>query len=92
MVQSDLNYTKHAPHIAIGTTTTFISFTSDLVTDVSGNSIETETPNASIGATDFILDTTPPELQEFNADLTPVSKIYLTFSETVRQTGKIETR
>ena len=53
--------------------------------------VETLSPNASIGATDFSLDTTPPELQEFNADLTPVSKVYLTFSETVRQMGKIET-
>ena len=91
LVQSDLNYIKYAPDIAIDIGTTFISFTSDLVTDVSGNHIETVSPNASIGATDFILDTTPPELQEFNADLTPVSKIYLAFSETVRQTGKIET-
>ena len=34
-----------------------------ITADVSGNSIETVSPKASIGATDFILDTTPPELQ-----------------------------
>ena len=91
LVLSDLNYIKHTPDIAIGQLTTFISFTSDLVTDVSGNSIASVAPNASIGASAFVSDTTPPQLQGFYADLTPVAKLYLIFSETVMQMGKIET-
>ena len=91
LLQSDLNFIKNADDLAIDTLTTLISFTSELVDDVSGNSIVSMDLNSSIGATDFILDTTPPELQGFAADLSPVAKLYLNFSETVRQTGKIET-
>lgn len=88
--QSDLNYLKNAQDLAVGTRTTFMSFTSGLLTDVSNNYIEAIASNSSIAAFAFTIDTTAPELIGFDADLTPVAKIYLTFSETVRLNGLIQ--
>ena len=90
LLQSDLNFIKDALDLAIDTGTTFMSFTSQLVEDVSGNPVEGVLPNNSIVAIDFVIDTTPPELWGFDADLTPVAKVYLTFSETVRLQGQIQ--
>ena len=91
LLQSDLNYIKDAQDLAIDTGTTYTSFTRDLVKDVSGNSITAIPVNDSIRAAMFTIDTTPPELIGFVADLTPVAKIYLTFSETVHLNGLIQT-
>ena len=91
LLQSDLNFLNDAPDLAIDTGTTFMSFTPLLVTDVTGNFIVAVGMSASIQAIRFTIDTTPPELRGFDADLTPVAKLYLTFSETVRFSGSIQT-
>ena len=67
-----------------------MSFTSRFVTDVSGNFIMAIAADNSIPATRFTIDTTAPELWGFDADLTPVAKLYLTFSETIRLNGLIQ--
>ena len=90
LLQSDLNFLKDAQDLAIDTGTTFMSFTPGLVTDASSNAIMPVAANTSIAATSFIIDTTAPELRRFDADLTPVAKIYLSFSETVRLNGLIQ--
>ena len=91
LLESDLNFIKDAPDLAIDTVTTYLSVTASLVTDVSGNFIIAVSDSDSIKATGFTIDTTPPELTGFVADLTPVVKIYLAFSETVRLNGHIQT-
>ena len=91
LLQSDLNYIKNAQDLAIDTGTTYTSFTTDLVKDVSENPITAVLVNASIQATMFTIDITPPELIGFETDLSPVAKIYLKFSETVRLNGQIQT-
>lgn len=88
--QLDLNFLKNAQDLAIDTRTTFMSFTSGLVSDVSNNLVEGIASNVSIVASGFTIDTTAPELTGFDADLSPVAKIYLTFSETVRLNGLIQ--
>ena len=90
LLQSDLNILKDAQGLAVGIGTTFMSFTSRFVTDVSGNFIMAIAADNSIPATRFTIDTTAPELWGFDADLTPVAKLYLTFSETIRLNGLIQ--
>ena len=90
LTQSDLNFLKNATDLAIDTGTTFISFSPRLVADVSGNFVEAVATDAGIAAAGFVIDTTAPELRGFDADLSPVAKIYLTFSETIRLTDLIQ--
>ena len=90
LLQCDLNFVKNASDLGIDTGTTYISLTTYFITDVSGNSIASILPNNSIVAIDFIIDSTPPQLFGFEADLTPEAKLYLTFSETVRLKGDIQ--
>ena len=89
ILQLDLNVIKNATNLAIDTGSTFLSFTSEFLTDTNFNAIVAVAPDAGIAASDFVLDTTPPKLISFEADVTSVAKIYLTFSETIRENGPL---
>ena len=90
LLYSDLNIIKDTPDLAIDTGSTFLSLTSAFVMDTSSNAIVAIAADAGIAAAEFTIDTTAPELSGFDADLSPVAKLYLTFSETIRLNGLIQ--
>ena len=90
IVYSDLNTLKATQDLASGPPNTFLSVTSDLVTDTNSNPIVAIATNAGAPVSDFTADSTPPELQRFDADLTSVAKLTLTFSETIQLSGAIQ--
>ena len=78
----DLNEIKRNPQLAISNSTTFISFTGDLISDMMGNRLERRTSNNALGVSMYTPDDEPPELDSFVVDLNN-SVLTLSFSETV---------
>ena len=83
ITHSDLNALKAIPGLATQSSDTFIAITSQLLTDTNSNLIVAVTTDTAVRVSSFTADSTAPELYGFSADLTPASKLYLTFSETV---------
>ena len=81
LLKSDLDELKAVP-IATERETTFLSVTSDFISDMNGNELVSITVNRARIAREFINDTTRPILEEYSIDLN-VGHITLTFSETV---------
>ena len=78
----DLNEIKRLDMLATDTSNTYISITSDLVTDMNGNPINTIPDNNALPVFTYIADMTSPELLEFDLDLNS-SQLILRFDETV---------
>lgn len=81
LLKSDLDAIKAVP---IGTErdSTFLSVTSDFISDMNDNKLVSIPVDGARMARDFTNDTTPPFLEEYSIDLN-VGLITLTFSETV---------
>ena len=78
----DLNELKRLRQLAISRETTYISFTRDLIPDISGNMVVNVSSSAAVQVTDYNKDTTRPNLISFNLDL-DADILTLTFDETV---------
>ena len=82
LTTSDLNNIKAAVSLATSRETTYLAFFSDAVTDLSGNGIGILATTRALVASDFVIDSTNPRLDEFDLNLDEGTLI-LTFSETV---------
>ena len=78
----DLNELKRLRLLASSRNTTYISFTSDLIPDTSGNMVVSVSTSAAVQVTDYTKDTTRPNLVSFDLDLDS-DILTLTFDETV---------
>ena len=78
----DLNILKMLPEVAKSQLSTFISITDELVFDMNGNNNIGISITEAYRASDFIRDTTPPELESFTIDMNR-GLLTLFFSETV---------
>ena len=78
----DLNEIKRLLDLATSENTTYIAFTSDLVTDTFNNSIINITEETPLQVTEFTPDTTPPEVVSFVLDIN-LGLLNITFNETV---------
>ena len=88
LTKDDLDQIKALPQLATSDTTTYITFSSDLISDMNDNPIVgIPTVTAEITAM-FYPDTTPPELISYTIDLTE-ELLVLLFSETVH-TGTLD--
>ena len=80
--QFDVNELKRRLDLATNTSNTFISFSENLVSDVSGNPVVARPPSVALNATDVVEDKARPYLTEFEFDLdSGVLTLYM--SETV---------
>ena len=81
---NDFDEIGYARDVAVSLETSFITFTTDLVVDMSTNlnKVEAVTSAAALQASSFTADVTAPTLQSFAFDL-DAKTITLTFSETV---------
>ena len=80
--QFDVNELKRRLDLATNTSNTFISFSENLVSDVSGNPVVARPPSVALNATDVVEDRARPYLTEFEFDLdSGVLTLYM--SETV---------
>ena len=80
--QFDVNELKRRLDLATNTSNTFISFSENLVSDVSGNPVVARSPSVALNATDVVEDKARPYLTEFEFDLdSGVLTLYM--SETV---------
>ena len=79
LLENDLNELKRL-QIGSSQVTSYITFTSEMILDVAGNQV---VPVTGRGAADYITDFTPPELIQFDLNLTSET-LDLEFSETVR--------
>ena len=80
--EADLNMLKLRTEIATTTANSFVSFTSNTVTDFAGNDVIAVAPSSARQANSFIPDTTAPELVRYSLDMDD-GFLSLTFSETV---------
>ena len=81
---SDLNEIKRLDDVATSEFNTFISITSSAIDDINGNPVnEIPSLRSTVRASDFTDDSKPPELMQFNLDLSNET-LTLKFSETVR--------
>ena len=78
----DLNEIKRNPQLAISNSTTYFSFTGDLISDMMGNRLQQRTSTNALGVTLYTPDDEPPELDSFQLDLNE-GVLTLSFSETV---------
>ena len=78
----DLNELKRLRQLATSQDTTYISFTSDLIPDTSGNPVVSLSPNAALQVTNYSRDISRPNLISFDLDLNS-DILTLTFDETV---------
>ena len=81
LLKRDLDVLKAAP-IGTSVTTTFLSFTSDLVLDMNSNTLVSISDMSAKMAQDFTNDTTRPFLEDYSIDLN-MGTLTLTFSETI---------
>ena len=81
----DLNAIKSRPDIATSKNNTYLSFTKDAINDTSMNSVIPRYPSNAIQASEYIEDTTPPELAGFDFDLNN-GQLTFRFTETVNRT------
>ena len=82
LLPQDLNLIKVLTMLATNPNNTFISLTNLTVKDANNNQIVPVTSDGAIPVTDFIPDSTSPELLSFDLDLT-AEQIRFTFDETV---------
>ena len=78
----DLNEIKRLRKLAISESTTFISFTSDLIPDTNDNLVVSIPPSNAMQVTNYTKDITRPNLISFDLDLN-ADVLTLTFDETV---------
>ena len=67
--EADLNMLKLRTEIATSTANSFVSFTSNTVTDFAGNDVIAVAPSSARQANSFIPDTTAPELVRYSLDM-----------------------
>ena len=79
---SDLNEIKRLDRLATDPNDTYISITSDLVTDMNNNSVYAIPDDDALPVFMYIMDMTPPILLEFDLNLNS-SQLTLRFNETV---------
>ncbi|XP_065886866.1 uncharacterized protein [Dysidea avara] len=79
---SDLNEIKRLDRLATDLTDTYISITSDLVTDMNNNPVYAILDNDALPVFMYIMDMMPPMLVEFDLSLNS-SQLILRFNETV---------
>ena len=79
---NNLNEIKRLHTLALDNSTTYLSITSNLVTDMNNNSIIEIPETGALFVSKYNSDTTPPELEEFDLNIN-VSLLVLHFSETV---------
>ncbi len=77
-----LNRVKAASHIASERSSTFLAFTSQMVSDMSGVNIDSNADGNGAACTEYVEDDIPPLLNEFAMDLN-TGRLALTFSEPV---------
>ncbi|XP_062518522.1 uncharacterized protein LOC134193700 [Corticium candelabrum] len=78
--ESDLNEIKKRSSLAIGTNSTYVSYSSDFVSDMAYHKIVEESSGKQTAI--FVNDVTPPELRLFELDLQN-GTLLLSFTETV---------
>ena len=84
--QDDLNVIKELIELATEENNTYISITSSLVRDMSGNAVKEINSTAALRATEVIVDATDPQLLSFDLDMdSRVLTLY--FSETVNSSS-----
>ena len=79
---TDLNEIKQLTKLATERNNTYITFSSDLVRDTSGNAVSAITNGRGLQVTTFVNDTVRPSLQQFSLDMNQ-ALLHLTFTETV---------
>jgi len=79
---SDVNAIKHLAQLATGKTSTFVSFSDQLVADMNGQQIAAHSNVAAFGCDSYGVDKSPPSLIAFKLDMT-LEVLTMTFSETV---------
>ena len=77
----DINSVKFDEVLATSAANTFLSFTSNLITDMSGNLV---VPASGVQVSDFIPDITPPQLVSFDLDLNE-ELLILNFDEIIHR-------
>ena len=80
--RDEQNTIKQISNLATNENNTFISFTNMSVVDTFGNLVTPIDENEAFGLSEYIPDTTAPELEEFELDMN-LGQLHLTFSETV---------
>ncbi|XP_065887295.1 uncharacterized protein [Dysidea avara] len=83
LLDSDLNEIKRQRGLAHNESNTYLSLTSETLTDMNGNPVVAILPTDAELVTEFVNDTTPPRLLMFDLNLTS-EVLTLYFSETVR--------
>ena len=78
----DVNLIKRDERLAIGNETTFISFSTDLITDMNGIPVLSVPSYAAKVADLYITDSVRPKLESFNLDMNN-GQLTLVFSETM---------
>ena len=86
----DLDAIKNLTDLAVSLATTYISITSSVIEDMSGNSIRIIPPTATKAADEFYEDKISPELNSFTFSL-DTGEIVLSFSEIMRASTLSET-
>ena len=82
---ADLNEIKRRPELARSENDTFLSYTKEAINDTNMNPVSPRYPNNAIQASEYVKDTTPPELSGFDFDLN-TGQLTLRFTETVNRT------
>ena len=80
--ESDLNEIKRLDDLATDESNTFISFTSETVTDMNDNVVVAIQQDNAIMTTRLLLDMNPPSLRQFHLNMDD-GTLQLTFNETV---------
>ena len=81
--ESDLNTIKRLDTLAVGNDSTYLSFSEELVSDMSDNMVEGVSSMNALAVAQFTSDTNRPELVEFSLDIN-AGTLTLEFNETVR--------
>merc|ERR1712072_819447 len=83
LAATDLNKLKADLNIAVSKETSYLSMTTDAVTDVSGNQITAIPASSPLNVDTFVADTTDAELVGFSISMNAGGAISLTFNEIV---------
>ena len=82
----DLNGIKAFGNLALSSSTSYLTFTNNTLTDISGNSLQ---PAFGINVLQYTPDITPPTILAFSVDYNAAVIITLTFSEVVNSSSFI---